>query len=86
MRSFIPQLTLWTFLAIVALFSLIFFGRRKSVIWSWFGLGLLVGLLISAIAFLIQHSFSWSFIKKGAVLGILVGMAVEFYSRTNKKK
>ncbi len=79
-------LTLWNVLGIVAILSLIIFGKGRSSIWGGLTIGAIIGLIISIIYLFIEPGFQWSIIKKSAIIGTLCGLIADLLGKFSNKR
>ncbi|WP_149208063.1 hypothetical protein [Flavobacterium johnsoniae] len=79
------SLSFWKILGMISLIGLIIFWKKRNAVWGGFTLGLIVGVIISFVNFIIGKSFQFKIIGKGIIIGILFGIIVEFLGMISKK-
>ena len=69
-------------LGIIAIISLVIYGRKRSAVWGGYAIGIVIGTVVGLISLFTGREIGWlSAIIKGALLGTLAGFIAELLGK-----
>ena len=77
--------SMWTFLLIIAVISLIIFWKGPNAVWGGIALGAIGGLIIAIIISILDKGFHWSTVGKGIIVGVLLGVGAELLGKLSDR-
>jgi 4-hydroxybenzoate polyprenyltransferase len=73
---------IWIILGIIAIISLVIYGRKRSAVWGGFTIGIVIGLMLGIISLFTGREIGWmSAIIRGAILGTIAGLFAELLGK-----